>query len=82
MLGSLGAPELIIIGLIVLLLFGAGRIGKLGREVGGSIKEFRKAVKDEDKPVAPVAPAATVPPEAPQAPAASAEPVEPKKNVF
>jgi len=79
MLGSLGAPELIIIALIVLLLFGAGRIGKLGREVGGSIKEFRKAVKDEDKPATP---AATITPEAPQTPAAPAEPAEPKKNVF
>lgn len=81
MLGSLGAPELIIIALIVLLLFGAGRIGKLGREVGGSIKEFRKAVKDDDRPVAP---AATLPDEAPRAPAAAAptEPADPKKNVF
>lgn len=81
MLGSLGAPELIIIALIVLLLFGAGRISKLGREVGGSIKEFRKAVKDDDRPVAP---AATLPDEAPRAPAAAAptEPADPKKNVF
>ncbi|HEY5476319.1 MAG TPA: twin-arginine translocase TatA/TatE family subunit [Tepidiformaceae bacterium] len=81
MLGSLGAPELIIIALIVLLLFGAGRISKLGREVGGSIKEFRKAVKDDDRPVAP---AATLPVEAPLAPAAPAptEPADPKKNVF
>jgi TatA/E family protein of Tat protein translocase len=48
MFGSLGAPELIIIGLIVVLLFGVGKISGLGREVGSSIKEFRKAVKDED----------------------------------
>lgn len=48
MFGSLGAPELIIIGLIVILLFGVGKISGLGREVGSSIKEFRKAVKDED----------------------------------
>ena len=48
MLGSLGAPELIIIGLIVILLFGVGKISGLGKEVGSSIKEFRKAVKDED----------------------------------
>ncbi|MCC6381594.1 MAG: twin-arginine translocase TatA/TatE family subunit [Dehalococcoidia bacterium] len=49
MFGSLGAPELIIIGLIIVLLFGVGKISGLGREVGSSIKEFRKAVKDEDK---------------------------------
>ena len=49
MFGSLGAPELIIIGLIVVLLFGVGKISGLGRELGSSIKEFRKAVKDPDE---------------------------------
>ena len=48
MFGSLGAPEIIIIALVVVLLFGAGKISGLGKEVGSSIKEFRKAVKDED----------------------------------
>jgi TatA/E family protein of Tat protein translocase len=47
MLGPLGAPELIIIALVVVLLFGVGKISGLGREIGSSIKEFRKAVKDE-----------------------------------
>ena len=46
MLGPLGAPELIIIGVIVILLFGVGKISGLGREVGSSIKEFRKAAMD------------------------------------
>jgi sec-independent protein translocase protein TatA len=49
MFGSLGAPELIIIGLIVVLLFGVGKISGLGRELGSSIKEFRRAVKDPDQ---------------------------------
>jgi sec-independent protein translocase protein TatA len=49
MLGPLGGPELIIILIIVLVLFGVGRISGLGRELGGSIREFRRAVKDEDK---------------------------------
>ncbi len=48
MFGSLGAPELIIIALIVVLLFGVGKISGIGRDLGTSIKEFRKAVKDED----------------------------------
>jgi sec-independent protein translocase protein TatA len=48
MLGSLGAPELLIIGAIVLLIFGVGRLSGLGRDLGSSIKEFRKAVKDDD----------------------------------
>lgn len=53
MFGSLGAPELLIIGAIILLLFGAGKVSGLGRDLGSSIKEFRRAVKDEDKVEAP-----------------------------
>ena len=49
MFGSLGAPELLIIGAIILLLFGVGQVSGLGRELGSSIKEFRRAVKDEDE---------------------------------
>ncbi|HEX6032617.1 MAG TPA: twin-arginine translocase TatA/TatE family subunit [Tepidiformaceae bacterium] len=49
MFGSLGAPELLIIGAIILLLFGVGKVSGLGRELGSSIKEFRRAVKDEDE---------------------------------
>jgi sec-independent protein translocase protein TatA len=57
MFGSLGAPELLIIGAIILLLFGVGKVSGLGRELGSSIKEFRRAVKDEDEkpPQAPPA---------------------------
>ena len=49
MLGSVGTPELIIILVVVLLIFGVGRISGVGRELGSSIKEFRRAVKEEDK---------------------------------
>ncbi len=47
----LGPTELIIILVIVIVLFGAGRIGRLGGDFGKAISEFRKAVKpgDEDK---------------------------------
>jgi sec-independent protein translocase protein TatA len=48
MLGSLGAPELIIIAVVLILLFGVGKVSGLGRELGSSIKEFRRAVKDEN----------------------------------
>jgi sec-independent protein translocase protein TatA len=56
-MGSLGLPEIAIILLIVVLLFGVGRIGKIGGELGKGIKEFRNAVKDgeEDKPASPKA---------------------------
>jgi len=49
MFGSLGAPEIAIIGVVLILLFGVGKISGLGKELGSSIKEFRRAVKDEDK---------------------------------
>jgi sec-independent protein translocase protein TatA len=53
MIDTIGAPELIIILLIVILLFGAGKVGKLGKELGSSVKEFRRAVRDEDDQPAP-----------------------------
>ena len=43
---SLGAPELIIIALVVLLLFGATRLPKLGRSMGESISGFKKGLND------------------------------------
>jgi len=43
-----GTPELIIILVIVILLFGVGRIGKIAGELGGGIKAFRKSMKEED----------------------------------
>jgi sec-independent protein translocase protein TatA len=49
MFGPIGTPELVIILVVVLLIFGVGRISGVGRELGSSIKEFRRAVKDEDK---------------------------------
>ena len=48
MFGTLGAPELLIIGAVIILIFGVGKISGLGKELGSSIKEFRRAVKDED----------------------------------
>jgi sec-independent protein translocase protein TatA len=42
----LGAPELIIILVIVLVLFGAGKLADIGGALGKGIKEFRKASKE------------------------------------
>ena len=57
---DLGVPELLIVLVIILLLFGPGRIGKIAGEVGKGIRNFReglgskedeasKEVKDEEK---------------------------------
>lgn len=46
MLQGLGPTELIIILAIVLLLFGAGRISRIGKEMGSAISEFRKGVNE------------------------------------
>ena len=46
MIGSLGTPELIIILVVVLLVFGVGRISKLGSEMGKGIRAFREGVKE------------------------------------
>lgn len=46
MFQSLGPTELIIIFAIVLLLFGAGRITRIGRELGSSVSAFRAGLND------------------------------------
>ena len=46
MFGSLGTTELIIILVIVLLIFGVGRVSKIGSELGTGIREFRKGIAD------------------------------------
>lgn len=45
---SLGTTELIIILVIVIILFGVGRIGRLGQDFGRAISEFRKATREQD----------------------------------
>jgi sec-independent protein translocase protein TatA len=50
MIPRLGPTELIIILVIVILLFGVGRIGKIAGELGKGIREFRQGLSsDEDK---------------------------------
>lgn len=58
-MGNLGAPELIIILAIVLLLFGSTRLPKMARSLGQASKEFKKGIDhgaseeddaSEDKP--------------------------------
>ena len=51
MFNSLGATEILIIAIIVLVLFGAKRIPELARGLGQGIKEFRQASKDIKKEI-------------------------------
>jgi sec-independent protein translocase protein TatA len=46
-MGSIGAPELIIILVAILLLFGASRLPKLARSLGQASKEFKRGVADD-----------------------------------
>ena len=45
---NLGPTELIIILLIAVLLFGVGRLGRLGGELGKGIREFRQGLQEDD----------------------------------
>ncbi|NVK51991.1 MAG: twin-arginine translocase TatA/TatE family subunit [Flavobacteriaceae bacterium] len=47
-LGWFGGPEVIIIAVVVLLLFGGRKIPELMKGLGGGIKEFKKASKDDE----------------------------------
>jgi len=44
---NLGAPELIIIALVILLLFGATRLPKLGKSMGQSIRGFKQGLNED-----------------------------------
>lgn len=44
----LGPTELIIILVIVIVLFGVGRIGKIAGEMGGGIRAFREGLRGDD----------------------------------
>jgi sec-independent protein translocase protein TatA len=53
-MGSLGLPELLVILVIVVLIFGANRLPQLGKGVGSAIKNFKEGMKegstDDHKP--------------------------------
>ena len=56
MFGTIGLPELFLIFLIVLVVFGAGKLPQLGKGMGDGIRNFRTALKGDEprKPDAPM----------------------------
>ena len=51
-MGGIGAPELIIFLLVILLLFGSTKLPKLAKSLGEAQKEFKKGVAEADEPPA------------------------------
>jgi sec-independent protein translocase protein TatA len=50
---GLGAPELLIILAVVVIIFGGTKLADLGGSLGKGIKEFKANVKDDDEPAKP-----------------------------
>jgi len=48
-MGNIGATQLIILLIIVLLVFGTRRLRNIGSDLGGAIKGFRKGMNDNDE---------------------------------
>ena len=46
--GGLGAPELILIVVALVLVFGAGKLGDIGGALGKSVREFKRAQRDDE----------------------------------
>lgn len=49
-MGRLGFSEILVILVVALLLFGAGRIADIGKGLGEGIKNFKKGLKEDEDP--------------------------------
>ncbi len=47
--GFVGLPELLLLGLVVLLIFGPKRLPEMGRSIGNGLREFKSSVTGENK---------------------------------
>lgn len=50
MLSSIGLPELLVILVIVFIVFGAGKLPGVGKALGESVREFKKAMSESSQP--------------------------------
>ncbi len=48
MLGDIGLPELLVIFIIVLVLFGPGKLPEVGKSIGETLRGFKKALTGPD----------------------------------
>ena len=48
-MGNIGATEILLIALVALLLFGAGRIADIGKGLGQGIKNFKQGIREADE---------------------------------
>jgi len=53
MFGSLGVPELLIILLIVIIIFGANKLPQLGKGIGQGLRNFKDSIKGDEQPPPP-----------------------------
>ncbi|MEW6457857.1 MAG: twin-arginine translocase TatA/TatE family subunit [Bacillota bacterium] len=51
MLPNIGIPELILILVVALIIFGPGKLPEVGKSLGKTIREFRKSTRDEPEAV-------------------------------
>ena len=48
-MGRIGLTEILVIAVVILILFGAKDLPKIGKAIGEMLKEFKKSVKDNDR---------------------------------
>lgn len=46
-----GMPEIVIVGVILLVIFGPGKLPQLGASLGGAIRNFKKAANEDPKAI-------------------------------
>ena len=53
MFGSLGLPELLVLLLIVIIIFGANKLPQLGKGIGQGLRNLKESIKGEEPPPPP-----------------------------